>query len=165
MSIRHPVSFAASLAFCPSLPIASESCRSGTTTEAVLSSSLMLTFSTCAGLRAFATKRAGSGSHWITSIRSPFSSLTMFWIRMPRRPTHDPTGSIPSCRAETATLLRKPASRAIDLISTTPRYISGTSSSNNRRSRFLCVRDRMSCGPLIERCTSSRYSFRRWPGR
>ena len=93
--------------------------------------------STWAGLRALATNRAGSGSHWMTSMRSPFSSLTMFWMRMPRRPTHEPTGSMPSCRAQTATLLRKPASRAIDLISTTPRKISGTSSSNRRLQQVL----------------------------
>ena len=36
MSIRHPVSRAASRAFCPSLPMASESWKSGTTTRAVL---------------------------------------------------------------------------------------------------------------------------------
>ena len=36
MSMRHPVSRAASRAFCPSLPMASESWKSGTTTRAVL---------------------------------------------------------------------------------------------------------------------------------
>jgi len=73
---------------------------------AVLSSWLTLTPDTWAGLRALATKRAGLVSHWTTSMRSPPSSLTMFWIRIPRRPTHEPTGSTPSWRAETATLLR-----------------------------------------------------------
>ena len=64
MSMRQPVSFAASRAFWPSLPIASESCRSGTTTSAVFSSScVMRTLTTCAGLSAFATNRDGSGSH------------------------------------------------------------------------------------------------------
>ena len=43
MSIRHPVSFAASRAFWPSRPIASESIRSGTTTFAIRCSSSIVT--------------------------------------------------------------------------------------------------------------------------
>src|SRR5206468_12135861 len=43
MSMRHPVSFAARRAFCPSLPMASESWRSGTTTLAILCSSSIRT--------------------------------------------------------------------------------------------------------------------------
>ena len=36
ISMRQPVSFAARRAFCPSLPIASDNCLSGTATTAVL---------------------------------------------------------------------------------------------------------------------------------
>ena len=39
-----------------------------------------------------------------------------------------------------ATLLRLPASRAMAFISTVPAWISGTSSSNSRRRKFLWVR-------------------------
>ena len=55
MSIRQPVSFAASRAFWPSLPIASESWFSGTWAVAVRDSRSMSTLSTWAGLSAFAT--------------------------------------------------------------------------------------------------------------
>ena len=65
-------------------------------------------------------KTVGSGSHSTTSIFSPWSSFTIFWILMPRRPTQDPTGSTPDCAAQTATLLRAPGSRAIAFISTDP---------------------------------------------
>ena len=44
----------------------------------------------------------------------------MLWIRFPRTPMQEPTGSIPGWVALTATLLRNPASRAMALISTTP---------------------------------------------
>ena len=60
MSTRQPVSFAARRAFCPSRPIASESWSSGTITVAWRSSSSTSTSRTRAGLRALATKRAGS---------------------------------------------------------------------------------------------------------
>ena len=61
-----------------------------------------------------------SSSHDTMSIFSPCSSLTMLWIRLPRMPMQEPTGSMPAWDALTATLLRKPASRAMALISTTP---------------------------------------------
>ena len=60
MSIRQPVSRAASRAFWPSRPIASESWSSGTMTVAWLASSSTSTSRTRAGLSALATKRAGS---------------------------------------------------------------------------------------------------------
>ena len=50
----------------------------GTTTTALLAASSTVTLRTVAGLRALATKVAGSGCHWATSIFSPFSSLTTF---------------------------------------------------------------------------------------
>src|SRR5690606_30466179 len=61
MSIRHPVSRAASRAFCPSLPMASDSWKSGTITRAVLvRSSTTWTETTFAGDSAFPTNVAGS---------------------------------------------------------------------------------------------------------
>ena len=90
------------------------------------------------------------------SIFSPYNSLTMFWMRMPRMPTQAPTGSSPSCRAATATFERVPASRAMALISTVPLWISGTSSSSRRRSMLRCARLTTSCGPRWLRCTSSK---------
>ncbi len=136
MSIRSPVSLAASLTFCPSLPMARESWLSGTTTVAVSSSSFTVTLSTWAGLRPLVMKIGLSGCHITTSIFSPFSSLTMFCILMPLRPTQQPTGSMPSWSAATATLLRYPASRAMDFSSTMPLRTSGTSSSKSRRNRL-----------------------------
>src|SRR5690242_11223203 len=70
ISMRQPVSRAASRAFCPRLPIASESCRSGTITNAVWSDSRNSTEIGFTGLSAFATNFAGSGSHRIMSIFS-----------------------------------------------------------------------------------------------
>ena len=55
MSIRQPVSRAASRAFWPSRPIASDSIRSGTVTLAIRCSSSISTPMTWAGLSAFAT--------------------------------------------------------------------------------------------------------------
>src|SRR5215207_11276158 len=61
MSMRQPVSFAASLAFWPSLPIASESWKSGTTTRADrVAGSTSVTLLTCDGDSACATNSAGS---------------------------------------------------------------------------------------------------------
>ena len=57
--MRQPVSLAASRAFWPSRPIASESMRSGTVTEAMRFGSSMSTPTTCAGLRALATNVGG----------------------------------------------------------------------------------------------------------
>ena len=98
ISIRQPVSRAASRAFWPSRPIASDSIRSGTVTLAMRCSSSMSTEMTCAGLRALATNRLASSLHGMTSIFSPDSSATTAWTRAPRWPTVAPTGSRPSWR-------------------------------------------------------------------
>jgi argininosuccinate lyase len=87
----------------------------------------------------------------MTSIFSPDSSATTAWTRAPRWPTVAPTGSSPSWREATATLDRLPASRAMALISTVPLWISGTSSSNRRLRKPLCVRLTKICGPFVER--------------
>ena len=149
MSIRHPVSLAASLTFCPSLPMANESCLSGTTTVDVPSASFSSTFTTWAGLSALAIKVAGVDSHSTTSILSPFSSFTIFCILMPRNPTQQPTASIPCWCVVTAILPREPASRAIAFSSTVPLEISGTSSSRSRRSKSGWERDTTTLGPLL----------------
>ena len=87
---------------------------------------------------------------------NPFSSFTTLWIRTPRMPTHAPTGSTPSCRAATATLVREPGSRAMALSSTVPLKISGTSCSNSRRTRPRWLRDTTSCGSRTPRSTLTR---------
>ena len=161
--MRQPVSLAARRAFCPSRPMASESIRSGTITVAIRCSSSMATPSTWAGDSALATNTDGSSFQGMTSIFSPASSATTAWTRVPRWPTVAPTGSSPSWRDETAILDRLPASRAIALISTVPAWISGTSISNSRRRKPLCVRDTMICGPRAERRTSSTNAFTGWP--
>ena len=135
--MRQPVRRAASRAFWPSRPMASESMRSGTVTLAMRCSSSMSTEMTWAGLRALATNTAGSSFQGMTSIFSPDSSATTAWTRAPRCPTVAPTGSRPSWREATATFERLPASRAMALISTVPLWISGTSSSNRRLQEAL----------------------------
>ena len=163
MSIRQPVRRAASRAFWPSRPIASDSIRSGTVTLAIRCSSSMSTEITCAGLSALATNTAGSSLHGMTSIFSPDSSATTAWTRAPRWPTVAPTGSRPSWRDATAIFERLPASRAIALISTVPLWISGTSSSNRRLRKPLWVRLTKICGPFVERRTSSTNALTFWP--
>ena len=139
--------------------MARESIRSGTVTVAIRCSSSMTTPNTCAGDRALATNTDASSFHGMTSTFSPASSATTACTRAPRCPTVAPTGSSPSWRDDTATLERLPASRAIALISTVPAWISGTSSSNSRRRKPLCVRETMICGPRAERRTSSTNAF------
>ena len=93
MSTRQPVSRAASRAFWPSLPIASDSWKSGTMTSAVPVSSWMRTSRTRAGASAFMTNSGGSSLYGTMSTFSPRSSLTTMRTREPRAPTHAPTGS------------------------------------------------------------------------
>src|SRR5665809_114359 len=76
MSTRQPVRRAARRAFCPSLPIASESWSSGTITVACFASSSTSTSRTQPGESALATKRAGSSLTGVMSIFSPRSSHT-----------------------------------------------------------------------------------------
>ena len=120
ISIFQFVSLAASLAFCPDLPIANDNWSSGTITWANFSSSLTSTAKTWAGNKAAAINTAGSSFHSITSIFSPCNSLIIFWILTPFCPTHEPTGSIFSFVEYTATLLLEPASLEIFLISIKP---------------------------------------------
>ena len=89
------------------------------------------------------------------SIFSPPSSLTIVATRPPRGPTQEPMGSTLGSEDQTAILVRLPASRAIDLISTVPSKISGTSSSNRRLTRPGCVREIRIWGPRVELRTST----------
>ena len=98
MSMRMPVSLAARRAFCPFLPMASDSWLSGTITSAdgltlAVLGSMIATDDTLAGDSARATNVAGSCDHSMMSIFSPRSSRLMTWMRVPRRPTHAPIGS------------------------------------------------------------------------
>ena len=84
MSIRQPVSRAASRAFWPSLPMASESWKSGTTTRAVLvRASSTVTDTTFDGDSALPTNVAGSSDQSMMSIFSPASSLITPRTRAP----------------------------------------------------------------------------------
>ena len=140
MSMRHPVNRAARRAFCPSLPIARESWKSLTITVAVPESSSKRTSRILAGCNAFSMSCTVSSENGTTSIRSPFSSFMIMRTRLPRAPTHAPTGSMAGSFDHTAIFVRWPGSRAIALISTTPEEISGTSSSNRRLTRPGWVR-------------------------
>ena len=93
ISIPYPVSFAASLTFCPCLPIAKESCCSETTILAFFSSSSATAETTFAGLNALTISCAELLSHSMISICSLPSSLTIALTLAPLIPTHAPTGS------------------------------------------------------------------------
>ena len=149
MSTFHPVSFAASRAFCPRRPMARESLLSGTTTRALLLESLISTRDTSAGQSELPIKTLGSSLHSIRSIFSSSNSATIAWTRTPLTPTQVPTASIASSLAVTATFERLPGSRAIATISTCPSKISGTSCSNNPLIRFLCVRETITGAPRL----------------
>ncbi len=66
----------------------------------------------------------------------------MFRMRLPRTPTHAPTASTFESIDDTAIFVRKPASRAIALISMTRSATSGTSASNSRRMKSGWLRER-----------------------
>ena len=68
--------------------------------------------------------------------------------RWPSSPMHAPFAFTPGSVARTAILVRWPASRASEVISTTPLAISGTSSANSLRTRAGWVRLTVICGPL-----------------
>jgi hypothetical protein len=94
MSIRQPVSLAASRTFCPFLPMASDNCLSSTMTSITFSrSSVMDTRCTFAGLRALVTKLTVSSENSTMSIFSPRNSRMIACTRVPFMPTQAPTGS------------------------------------------------------------------------
>ena len=67
--------------------------------------------------------------------------------RPPRGPTQAPMGSTSGAVLHTAILVREPASRAMDMISTVPSAISGTSSSNSLFTSTGWVRLMSTWGP------------------
>ena len=96
MSIRQPVSRAARRAFWPSLPIASDSWKSGTTTRAErASASTTSTEVTRAGESAWATSSAGSSDQSTMSIFSPCSSDITLRTRWPIGPMQAPLALTP----------------------------------------------------------------------
>ena len=131
MSTLIPVSFAASLAFCPFLPIASESCDGSTITLVVVPSSKSSTLFTFAGLKTADTNSSIDSFHSTISIFSPFNSSTIFFILRPFCPIQAPTVSMFLSAEYTAIFALEPASLATDFISINPSAISGISSSNN----------------------------------
>ena len=135
MSILYPVSLAASLAFCPFIPIASDNCLSGTTTFASFVSGSANANTTVAGDKAFSMKIPGFSSHSTISIFSPLNSSLIAVTRVPFIPTHAPTGSTSSLLDHTAILVLEPASLAIALISTVPSATSATSCSKRSLTR------------------------------
>ena len=102
MSIFQPVILARQADILVILPIASESWSSSTVTSASLVFSLALTEIILAGERALPIRSSGLSDHSIISIFSPPSSEMMVLILTPFCPTHEPTGSIPSCLETTA---------------------------------------------------------------
>ena len=163
MSMRYPDSLAARRAFCPSLPMASESWWSGTVTVAVPSSSSIWTSWTRAGLNASAMNARESSFHSTMSTFSPLSSFTTWRTRDPRAPTHAPTGSTFGSCDITAIFVRWPASLAMALISMSPSTNSGTSSSKSALMNSGWLRDRTIWGPLPSPRTSRIQALTRFP--
>ena len=163
MSTRQPVSRAARRAFWPSLPIASDSWKSGTITSAVPVSGWMRTSRTRAGASAFITNSDGSSVYGTMSTFSPRTSLTTMRTRSRRAPTQAPTGSTLWSFDATAIFVRWPGSRATAFSSTTPSSSSGTSSSKSRFTRPGWVRDTTICGPFAVLRTSTMYALSRLP--
>ena len=78
---------------------------------------------------------SGTSLYLMISIFSPRSSSTIAEILIPWLPIQAPTGSTSASLEQTAILVLEPASRETPLTRTTPSWISGTSSSNIRRTR------------------------------
>ena len=101
-----------------------------------------------AGLKASRMYSEAFSLQLITSIfsRSPISFMTA-WTRMPRPPTKVPTGSMPGTVLVTAILVRRPASRAMPLISTVLLASSGTSCLNRASMNSALPRDKRRLEP------------------
>ena len=106
-STCQPVSFEVSLTFWPRLPIASEYWSDATTTCTVFGSTGSTSIdSSLAGASAPTTYWRMSSFQRTMSIFSPFSSSTIVRTRLPRWPTHAPTGSTFSFEVRTASFAR-----------------------------------------------------------
>ena len=112
-SILSWVKRAASLIFCPFLPIASDKLSPSATAKAsFFFSSSTYTDTSFAGESAFLINSTGSLSYFTTSIFSPFNSWVIWLILDPFSPIHAPTASTLGFSEYTAILLLWPASRA-----------------------------------------------------
>ena len=142
MSIRQPVSRAASRAFSPARPIASESCSAGTSMWAVRLVGVQLDAP---------DRRRGQRAHH--EVAGSADQATICTCSLPElrhdRPLADalaadagPLGvDIVLGGAQTATFERRPGSRAIARISTWPVTSSGTSRSSRRATSLGRSRD------------------------
>jgi hypothetical protein len=146
ISTCQPVSLEVSRAFWPRLPMASDSWSGLTRTLARRSSSIWKDL-ILAGARALLMNVRMSRSHLMISTFSLLSSRTMFLTRCPRNPTQAPTGSTRASPDQTASLVRKPGSRAMPLISMVPSLISETSSWKSLMTKCGSARERMISGP------------------
>ena len=120
ISISKLVSLDASLTFCPLLPIALLKFSSVKITSILLLSLSINTFWISAGDNDSEIKVGRSSVHFIISIFSPCSSLTIVWTLLPRIPTQAPTGSIELSFEKTHILALLPGSLATALISIMP---------------------------------------------
>ena len=118
-----------------------------TATSIACTSSSSTMDATSAGCKALITNCTGLSSHNTISTRSPPNSAVTAWTRVPRIPTHAPTGSMRWSLVLTAILARTPGSRAAPLISIISSPISGTSLWNKEISISGQVRDNNNCAP------------------
>ena len=109
--------------------------------------------SSFAGASACATYWRMSSFQRTMSIFSPESSLTIVLTRLPRCPTHAPTGSTFSLDVLTASFARKPGSRLTPMISTTPSAISLTSRRKSASTNLPLARERITLGPCASGST------------
>ncbi len=147
MSISFSAIREARRMFCPSLPIACARSSSATTTTRRVSVTGMIRF-TSAGANTRRIRSDSSSVQLMISIRSLDNSRTIACTRLPRIPTHAPTGSTRLSFVVTAIFERWPGSRTTFTIRMVPSLISGTSSSNSRLRNSGDARDTMTCGPL-----------------
>lgn len=95
----------------------------------------------------------GSLDHRMMSTFSRPSSAETAWMRWPLCPMQAPMGSTLGLWLVTATLLRRPGSRAMALISTMPSAISGTSCLRRCSKSFSWARLTRREGPLADLST------------
>ena len=154
MSMRQPVSRAASRAFWPSRPIASDSWKSGTTTR----TAWLAAIDDLCGDRVRGRQRVADVRG---RVLGPVDDVDLLAVQFGHDVAHPlahrtdagALGVQPGTELRTAILLRWPASRATPTISTLPSAISGTSSANSFLTRLGWVRLTVTCGPRMPRVT------------
>ena len=162
MSTFQPVRRAARRAFKPSLPIASDSWSSGTTTVASMVSSSTSTSRTRAGESALATNRAGSGFQGMMSIFSPRSSDTTMRTREPRADAGADRVDLLDVRLDGD--LRAVARLACDASDLDePVGDLGHLELEERLDQLGIRRERITCGPFVPERTSVMTALMRLP--